>query len=231
MKMIKACAAGGALLLALAGCSPTAKDARSSASVSSSSLPPTGVAPTIKAVLGTPKVTASATFTLNTVRYASIDSLTELAIVNLTITDNSTTSFAYSEAAVVFAYPDSKTAWTHQNDTHLYGPSPIEDYTPYLPPNPLRAGTLSPGQTVQGLVILRISHKSRYLLYYAASSADLAEWQLTRPDRPGLARSGSSPTNRKPTAPGTPRRGLILGDEGGANGDKPRLRFRERRDH
>jgi hypothetical protein len=142
-------------------------------------------------VLGVPKhVTASdgsaADVTLNGVRYAPISSRypstidPELAVLDITVTGMSSTPFNYSEDQVVFNYGGGLDPYNHPNDTNLYGPSAMEDYTPFLPPNPLRVGSVATGQTARGLVILRMSKATSYTAIFADSrNADrLVQWNL-----------------------------------------------------
>ena len=145
--------------------------------------------PAIAAAVGQQKTVTddsdrSATVTLNKVRYASDPSGQQLVVVDMSISGVSSTPFNYSEQNLAFAFADTGSPYTHHDDDHLYGPDPTADYTPYLPPNPLRVGTVTKAHTVRGLVILRMgSSRAQYVLYLADGNSGraLAAWSLSPP--------------------------------------------------
>jgi len=104
-----------------------------------------------------------------------------LAVVDLTLTGLSSKPFEYVETDLYFAYSDGERSYTHNQDSNIYGPSPVEDYTPFAPLQPLRVGSVKTGVTRRGLVILRMSSDSTpYLLVLAqhSSAEPLVRWAL-----------------------------------------------------
>ncbi len=151
------------------------------------SAPAAAPAPAAAAVLGQPKTVStpegsSATVTLKKVSYVALpnDGLQELAVIDLSLTGTSAVPFHYSESNVVFSYATAASAYTDPDNTNVYGSSPTEDYAPYVPPNPLRVGSVARGKTVEGLVILRMSLKAPYALALIdGATTRLAVWGLT----------------------------------------------------
>lgn len=122
---------------------------------------------------------ASATFTLNNVRYAPVSGsgqTGELVIVDITVTGTSSAPYKFSESALVMYYlndsNESDPAYSHQYDRLAFGPNHTEDYTPFLPPQPLRVGSVTAGQSKRGLVILRPGSVQHPYILFVASSGD-----------------------------------------------------------
>ena len=80
---------------------------------------------------------SSAIITLNGIRYESApgDRTIELAIIDITLTATASVPFQYNAENIVFAYADDNNPYAHTQDGHVWGPSPMEDYTPYTPPD------------------------------------------------------------------------------------------------
>lgn len=184
-RSLPAVLAGGALsaalgIAAMSGCgsSSTPSPAR-----------PTPAAPSVPAVaafIGRAKAVstgpgASAQVTLDHVRYVRVPGQgSDLVVVDVTLVGTSVRAFPYSSAAFVFGYSDDSNLYAHTQDGNLYGPSANEDYTPYAPPGPLGDGQLRRGQSIHGLVILRVdAHSDWDLILTPTNSAEtLAEWSL-----------------------------------------------------
>lgn len=166
---------------------PSPTPAPRPASPPAPALPPG--APRYAALIGQPKsVTdstgATAQVTLNGVRFVPRPwgSVPDAAyvLVDLTITGTSAKPFTYNESYVVSGYNDSN-GWTVPENS--WGGDPQFDYTPYLPPNPLRLGQVSAGQTVRGLVAISSSLDTNYLIAVVDThTADpFAVWRGTSP--------------------------------------------------
>jgi len=145
-------------------------------------------APALGASVGRPKAVADGTATadviLNGIRYApnpNGDTSTELAVLDFTFTGTSTSPFAINEDHIDFVYSDQGSPYTHNDDGNIYGVDPTEDYTPFIPPQPLRVGQVTSGQTRQGLVILGVGTHTPYLvqLNNNTNANVIAEWALT----------------------------------------------------
>lgn len=130
---------------------------------------------------------ATANVTLNGARYAPVPGATQtgqLVVLDFTVVGTSTSPFRYSEDDVQLAYLDSSAesdpAYAHSSDRTAFGPSPLEDYTPYLPPNPLRVGSVTAGQEKRGLVIMRPGSVGRYIAFLGTKGpADrIGQWVL-----------------------------------------------------
>jgi hypothetical protein len=99
------------------------------------------------------------------------------AVVDLTLTGTSAIPFHYTEDYVTYTYGTTYAG----DDGNITGGDPMFDFTPFLPPNPLRVGDLVNGQTVRGLVGLRMTLDAQYVLALndSHSGKPLAEWRLT----------------------------------------------------
>lgn len=180
MRSVPLLALGALVVATCVGCAPSSPAVKTHQPAAASAVK----VPATYAVLGVDKTVtdasgASATVRLNAVKYAPIDGLTELAIVDLTYTGATAKPFSFTEDDVDFEYGTKTELFHHEfGDTHLYGPLPIEDYTSYGAP--LRIGAVTAGQTKRGLVILRMSPDSDYILDVSDdSTADpLAQWAL-----------------------------------------------------
>lgn len=124
-----------------------------------------------------------ATVTLNGVRYApstsANDDLSEFALVDLTLTGMSATPFPYAPQYVGINYGGGVDPFTHPDDSRLFGPALDDNPTPYGPPPPLKSGSVANGQTVRGLVLIRISKRAPYILdLFDAQANHLAQWVM-----------------------------------------------------
>lgn len=113
----------------------------------------------------------SATVTLNGVRFAPIPSYgadAQLVVLDLTFVGTGG-AFKYSQNDIHAAYLNSVNetdpAYAHQIDKLAMGSRPMEDYRPFLPPDPLRIGTVTAGQVKNGLVIIRAGSRGPYIVF------------------------------------------------------------------
>lgn len=185
--MVRAILAAALSTFALAACSASSGG---SPTKPSTTKPASYRTPAAAAIAGKPKPVRypsgqTATITLNGVRYAPLpgaenDGLSELAVVDVTIKNTSAKALPYDEDQLAFGYSDAGNPYTHSDDANVYGPALNEVYTPFMPPDPLRVGSLQPRKSVRGLVILRMSNKAAYVLIFSAPdlTTDLAEWAL-----------------------------------------------------
>ncbi len=79
------------------------------------------------------------------------------AVFDFTVQGVSRQAFQYGEDQILLAYPDTPTSWEHQDNGNTFGPNPSEDYTSFVPPAPLRIGTVTVGQRVRGLVVVEVA--------------------------------------------------------------------------
>lgn len=130
---------------------------------------------------------ATATVTLNGVRYAPVPGTGQtgqLVVLDFTIIGTSTAPFHYSQNDVHLSYLNSSAegdpAYAHSPDRTAFGSSPSEDYTPFLPPDPLRVGAVSAGQQKHGLVIIRAGSSGPYIAFLGTNGpADrTGQWAL-----------------------------------------------------
>lgn len=90
---------------------------------------------------------ASATVVLKKVRYApSPDGLPPIAVLEVTFT---------GLTVAPYSYRDGQFATDNGGVKHEYSPRPDEIYSRFMPPAPLGIGTVTKGQTVDGILILR----------------------------------------------------------------------------
>jgi len=130
---------------------------------------------------------ATATVTLNGVRYAPVPGTGQagqLVVLDFTIIGTSIAPFHYSQNDVHLSYLNSSAegdpAYAHSPDRTAFGSSPSEDYTPFLPPDPLRVGVVSAGQQKHGLVIIRAGSSGPYIAFLGTNGpADrIGQWAL-----------------------------------------------------
>jgi len=130
---------------------------------------------------------ATATVTLNGVRYAPVPGTGQtgqLVVLDFTIIGTSTAPFHFSQNDVHLSYLNSSAegdpAYAHSTDRTAFGSSPSEDYTPFLPPEPLRVGAVSAGQQKHGLVIIRAGSSGPYIAFLGTNGpADrTGQWAL-----------------------------------------------------
>jgi hypothetical protein len=134
---------------------------------------------------------ATANIVLNGVRYAPVlgDSMgAQLIVLDVTIEGTSATAYRYTESDFQFAYlgnNETDPAYAHTIDKLSWGASPGEDHRPFMPPAPLRIGSVSLGQQVHGLVILRAGSRGPYVAFVGSlKPADrMAQWQLADPHK------------------------------------------------
>jgi len=113
----------------------------------------------------------SATVTINVVRFAPIPSCgadAQLVVLDLTFV-GTWGAFKYSQNDIHAAYLNSVNetdpAYAHQVDKLAMGSRAMEDYRPFLPPDPLRIGTVTAGQVKNGLVIIRAGSRGPYIVF------------------------------------------------------------------
>ena len=131
---------------------------------------------------------ATANVTLNGVRYAPVPGASQtgqLVVLDFTVTGTSASPFQYSQDDVQLAYlnssAESDPAYAHNSDQTAFGSSPLEDYTPFLPPDPLRSGSVSAGKQKRGLVIMRAGSTGPYIAFLGSNGpADrTGQWVLS----------------------------------------------------
>lgn len=166
---------------------PASSPSQSASSAPATTTTPAPAAPPEAAFVGQSKAItadgAGALVTLNGIRYTPLpnNGPLELAVVDISLQGTSAAPYHYSETDLAFSYADDRNPYTHVGNTHIYGPSPLEDYTPYMPPSPLRVGQVGMSQQVRGLVILRLTSHSHFILSLnsPSSSKSVAAWALT----------------------------------------------------
>lgn len=131
---------------------------------------------------------ATANVTLNGVRYAPVPGASQtgqLVVLDFTVTGTSASPFQYSQDDVQLAYlnssAESDPAYAHHSDQTAFGSSLLEDYTPFLPPDPLRSGSVSAGKQKRGLVIMRAGSTGPYIAFLGSNGpADrTGQWVLS----------------------------------------------------
>jgi len=131
---------------------------------------------------------ATANVTLNGVRYAPVPGASQtgqLVVLDFTVTGTSASPFQYSQNDVQLAYlnssAESDPAYAHHSDQTAFGSSLLEDYTPFLPPDPLRSGSVSAGKQKRGLVIMRAGSTGPYIAFLGSNGpADrTGQWVLS----------------------------------------------------
>ncbi|MCX4099237.1 hypothetical protein [Nocardia sp. alder85J] len=165
---IRARTAGCALIagLAMAACDSTGS---STATVTTT--------PLDESVTVTNKDGVSARYTLNNYRLAP-ERLTgsgHKVVLDVTVTNTSSVPFSYNEENFIWTYPACGPIGDH---VHLTGPRPDENYTSFMPPDPLRLGTLQPGESANGLVIMQAGSKGPYCLYVDLDNNFSIPWEL-----------------------------------------------------
>jgi len=131
---------------------------------------------------------ATANVTLNGVRYAPVPGMGQtgqLVVLDFTVAGTSASPFQYSQDNVQMAYlnssAESDPAYAHTSDRTAFGSKPSEDYTSFLPPDPLRIGSVTAGQQRRGLVIIRAGSVGPYIAFLGTNGpADrTAQWVLS----------------------------------------------------
>jgi len=131
---------------------------------------------------------AAANVTLNGVRYAPVPGANQtgqLVVLDFTVTGTSASPFQYSQNDVQLAYlnssAESDPTYAHHSDQTAFGSSLLEDYTPFLPPDPLRSGSVSAGKQKRGLVIMRAGSTGPYIAFLGSNGpADrTGQWVLS----------------------------------------------------
>jgi hypothetical protein len=110
----------------------------------------------------------------------------QLIVLNVTIEGTSETAYHYNATDFVWAYLDNNEtdpAYAHTFNRRAQGASTSEDFRPFMPPGPLRLGSVSRGQQVHGLVIFRTGSRGPYVAFVGSlTPADrMAQWQLADP--------------------------------------------------
>jgi hypothetical protein len=97
---------------------------------------------------------ASASITLNGFRYAPVlgDSMgAQLIVLDVTIEGTAETAYHYSASDFQFAYlgnNETVPVYAHISNRLGWGASTGDDFRPFMPPGPLRVGSVSRGQQV-----------------------------------------------------------------------------------
>jgi len=162
---------------------PTSKPPSGPAVLTSGDRDPLGIPVPLRDGTG-----ATANVTLNGVRYAPVPGASQtgqLVVLDFTVTGTSASPFQYSQDDVQLAYlnssAESDPAYAHNSDQTAFGSSPLEDYTPFLPPDPLRSGSVSAGKQKRGLVIMRAGSTGPYIAFLGSNGpADrTGQWVLS----------------------------------------------------
>ncbi|MGH1522841.1 hypothetical protein ACRAWC_01605 [Leifsonia sp. L25] len=126
---------------------------------------------------------STATVTLNSVKYApepNGDSLTELAVVSLTLKNTSSKPFAFNDDAILVQYGTLANFVSGPTNGDGWGADMTADYTPFG--DPLRNGELAPGESKTGLAIYEMSRNASYILQFDDPASNggkpLAFWSL-----------------------------------------------------
>ncbi|AYF78304.1 hypothetical protein D7D52_35795 [Nocardia yunnanensis] len=121
----------------------------------------------------------SAKYTLNTYRLTpDMTGLGHKIVLDVTVTDTSSAPFEYDEDNFVWTYPPCGPIKAGDLLPLLGGAMLNENYTSFMPPQPLRIGTLQPGESANGLVIMQAGGQGPYCLYIDLDNHFSTPWEL-----------------------------------------------------